>query len=152
MVYVDPAALPPIKIRVSQITSCTTDCPSGTVTLNLDPQNPPLPALAGNADSQYPEVTDPFVINPFVINDGAANPFVINPFVINPFVINPFVINPFVINPFVINPFVINPFVINSTIEEVVDRHDLDGDRRGEQHLLELSAADQHRQRPGLPR
>ena len=80
-----------------------------------------MPALDGNADAQYPEVTDPFVINPFVINDGAANPFVINPFVINPFVINPFVINPFVINPFVINPFVINPFVINTTIEEVID-------------------------------
>ncbi len=119
MVYVEPTALPPIKIRVTQTTSCATDCPSGTVTLNLDPQNPPLPALANTADAQYPEVTDPFVINPFVINDGAANPFVINPFVINPFVINPFVINPFVINPFVINPFVINPFVINSTIGEI---------------------------------
>ncbi len=121
MVYVEAFATPPIKIRVAQTSSCTSDCPSGTVTLNLDPQNPPVPALAGNADSQYPEVTDPFVINPFVINDGAANPFVINPFVINPFVINPFVINPFVINPFVINPFVINPFVINTAIEEVID-------------------------------
>ncbi len=83
------------------------------------PPNPPVPALDGIDDAQYPEVTDPFVINPFVINDGAANPFVINPFVINPFVINPFVINPFVINPFVINPFVINPFVINSSFGEI---------------------------------
>jgi len=119
MVYVEPFATPPIKIQVSQITSCTTDCPTGTITLNLDPENPPIAALDGFEDSQYPEITDPFVINPFVINDGAANPFVINPFVINPFVINPFVINPFVINPFVINPFVINPFVINSTIGDI---------------------------------
>ncbi|MEE4272309.1 MAG: sialidase family protein, partial [Thermoanaerobaculales bacterium] len=121
MVYVEPTATPPIKVQVSQTTNCTNDCPSGTVTLNLDPQNPPVDALTGVADAQYPEITDPFVINPFVINDGAQNPFVINPFVINPFVINPFVINPFVINPFVINPFVINPFVINTPIEDVID-------------------------------
>jgi VCBS repeat-containing protein len=119
MVYVEPLATPPIKIRVTQTTSCDTDCPTGTVTLNLDPANPPVAALNGVEDAQYPEVTDPFVINPFVINDGAANPFVINPFVINPFVINPFVINPFVINPFVINPFVINPFVINSSFGDI---------------------------------
>ena len=119
MVYVETSATPPIKIRVSQLTSCTSDCPVGTITLNLDPENPPVAALDGFEDAQYPEITDPFVINPFVINDGVENPFVINPFVINPFVINPFVINPFVINPFVINPFVINPFVINSSFGEI---------------------------------
>jgi hypothetical protein len=100
MVYVDSGAVPPIRIQVSEVPPpCTDDCATGTVTLNLDPENPPVAALEGTADAQYPEVTDPFVINPFVINDGTANPFVINPFVINPFVINPFVINPFVINP-----------------------------------------------------
>jgi hypothetical protein len=116
MVYVDSGAVPPIKIQVSEMPPCADDCATGTITLNLDPENPPVAALAGAADAQYPEVTDPFVINPFVINDGTASPFVINPFVINPFVINPFVINPFVIN-----PFVINPFVINSPIEDVID-------------------------------
>ncbi|MCU0303437.1 MAG: Ig-like domain-containing protein [Thermoanaerobaculales bacterium] len=116
MVYVDSGAVPPIRIQVSELPPCAGECATGAITLNLDPENPPIAALDGAADAQYPEVTDPFVINPFVINDGAANPFVINPFVINPFVINPFVINPFVIN-----PFVINPFVINSPIEEVID-------------------------------
>jgi len=109
MVYVETWASPPIRIRVSENEPCSSDCASGTITLNLDPENPPVAALVNQPDSQYPVVTDPFVINPFVIN----------PFVINPFVINPFVINPFVINPFVINPFVINPFVINTPPEDI---------------------------------
>ena len=80
----------------------------GSMTLNLDPTNPPYEAgdATTTTESHDPTLSDPVTSSPFVSN---------------PFVSNPFVSNPFVSNPFVSNPFVSNPFVSNATVYDITD-------------------------------